>query len=352
LLNNKLTTPKPITLNRYLRDLIKQNIQYASIEVSSQGIDLHRIDHLTFQVAIFTNLTHEHLDYHKTIENYFQTKLKLFQILKEDHYAIVNLDASPYADQIIEATKAKLLTYGQSIHADFKISQIHTTLDESTFDLMTPIGLFRNIKLNLFGDYNVYNATASLAALYALGFPLEQVILRLNNLKPIDGRMHVLECGQPFKVIVDFAHTPNALNTLLRNINQFKNRDLTVVFGSAGERDVSKRPLMGEAVNRYASRLILTNEDPKSEDSLDIIYDILEGVNDPFKVSIIPNRKQAIIKALNEANTDDIVLITGKGNEKIQVFNGYIEDHNDIAIAESFLHKKYQPQYIYSIANM
>ncbi len=352
LANNRLTTPKPILLNRFLHQIVKEKLPYATLEVSSQGIDLHRIDYLKFKIAIFTNLSHEHLDHHKTLENYFLAKLKLFQMLDENSYAIVNSDALPYADRIINSTKAKVITYGKSATCDFQIANIITTLDETTFDLITKTKVFSKININLFGDYNVYNATSALATLHTLGFDLSEIIPKLIHLKEIDGRTHFINCGQPFDVIVDFAHTPNALESLLSNVKSVITNKIIVVFGAAGERDSTKRPLMGKVADNYASTIILTSEDPKSEATLDIISDISKGINDVFKTIIIPNRKKAIIKALELAEIDDVVIITGKGNEKYEMFNGYIVEHNDIAIAGEYLSKKYQPQYIYSIANL
>lgn len=349
---NSLTTPKPILLQQFLSQVRKKKTPYATLEVSSQGLDLHRVDYLKFKVAVFTNLTHEHLDYHKTIENYFLSKLKLFQMLNEDSYAVINLDSEPYASQIINETKASVITYGKHVDSDFRISHIKTSFTETTFDLILQDEIYKNIRLNLFGDYNVYNVTAALATCYALGFSLEEMIPKLQSLNEIDGRMHIVNCGQPFSVIIDFAHTPNALNSLLSNISQVKGKNLTVVFGSAGERDQSKRPLMGEVVDAYASNIILTSEDPKSEDTLNIISDIAKGIKDVFKVSIIPNRKKAILKALEMATDDEIVVITGKGNEKYEIFDGYTIEHNDIDIVENFFSNKYQQQYIYSITNM
>ncbi len=350
-LDNPLTTPKPIMINQFLQQAVSDNIPYATLEVSSQGIDVHRVDELQFKVAVFTNLTHEHLDYHKTIENYFLTKLKLFQALDSLSYAIVNLD-SEYAEDIIKNTAAKVLTYGKNIKSDFCIANIKTSLHHTTFDLITKDEVFKNIHLNLFGDYNVYNATAALASLSSLGYDLHEVIPKLKSLEEIDGRMHFINCGQPFQVIVDFAHTPNALNSLLTNLNKVKTNNITIVFGSAGERDKMKRPLMGEVADRLATSIILTSEDPKSEDTLDIISDIYKGINNAYKVSIIPNRKKAIIKALENAQVDDIIVITGKGNEKYEIFNGYVLEHNDIEIVEDYLQQKYQPQLVYSIANL
>ncbi len=351
-LKSEFTTPKPIILQRFLADTVKEKIPYASIEVSSQGLDMHRVSYLHFKLAVFTNLSHEHLDYHKTIENYFLSKLELFKMLDNKSIAVVNLDSEPYASRIINETKAQVITYGKNELAMFRIGEINTSFNETTFDLIANDEIYKNITLSLFGDYNVYNAVAALASCTALGFPLVDLIPKLASLQEIDGRMHIINCGQPFHVIVDFAHTPNALDCLLRNINPLKMNNLTVVFGSAGERDKSKRPLMGEVVETYASNIILTSEDPKSEETLDIIADINQGIKNVFKVSIIPNRKKAIIKALDTAGLDDIVVITGKGNEKFEVFNGYIVEHNDIDIVEDFLHKKYQEQYLYSIANL
>ena|SRR5690554_175122 len=349
--HNLLTTPKPIKLNKFLNSVVENKISYTTIEVSSQGIDLHRIDHLKFKIAIFTNLTHEHLDYHKTIENYFLAKLKLFQMLDKTSYAIINLD-SPYAKQIINNTNAQVITYGKSPDSDFCITNINTSLDVTTFDLITKNEIFKNIKLNLFGDYNVYNTVSALASINALGFDLNLFIPRLQNLLEIDGRMHFINYGQPFDVIVDFAHTPNALESLLSNIKSLITNKIILVFGAAGERDNTKRPLMGKIAEKYASVIILTSEDPKSEDTLDIISDIAKGINNVFKVIVIPNRKKAITKALNLASIDDVVIVTGKGNENYEIFNGYIVEHNDITIIEDYLSKKYQFQYTYSIANL
>ena len=273
-------------------------------------------------------------------------------MLDEDSYAIVNSDAKPYAEQIINSTKANVITYGKSASCDFQIANIITTLDETTFDLITKTKAFSKLSINLFGDYNVYNATSALATLHTLGFDLSEIIPKLIHLKEIDGRTHFINCGQPFDVIVDFAHTPNALESLLSNVKSVITNKIIVVFGAAGERDSTKRPLMGKVADNYASTIILTSEDPKSEATLDIISDISKGINDVFKTIIIPNRKKAIIKALELAEIDDVVIITGKGNEKYEMFNGYIVEHNDIAIAGEYLSKKYQPQYIYSIANL
>lgn len=348
---NSLTTPKPIMLNKFLHQAVENNIPYTTLEVSSQGIDLHRVDYLKFKVAVFTNLTHEHLDYHKTIENYFLTKLKLFQTLEPSSYAIVNLD-SPYAEQIINNTKAQIITYGKNKDSDFCITNINTTLDETSFTLITKKEIYQDIKLNLFGDYNVYNTVSALATLHALGFNINEFLPKLSKLQEIEGRMHFVNLGQAFNVIVDFAHTPNALNSLLSNISNLISNRIILVFGAAGERDSTKRPLMGEVADKYASVIILTSEDPKSENTLDIINDIAKGIKNIFKVIIIPNRKKAIIKALEMASNNDLVIITGKGNENYEIFNGYKVRHNDIEIVEDYLTKKYQFQYTYSIANL
>ncbi len=350
-ISTHLTTPKPIILNRFLTNINREFIKNVTIEVSSQGIDAHRVDYLNFKVAVFTNLSHEHLDYHKTIENYFLSKLKLFQMLNKESHAVINLDSEPYASRIIKSTKANLITYGTNINSMFKIANIKTSLVKTIFDLFTPEGVYKKISLNMFGDYNVFNATAAICSCYALGYKIDDLINTLDTLEEIDGRMHIIDYGQPFNVIVDFAHTPNALNCLLKNLSKLDSK-IIIVFGSAGERDKSKRSIMGEVVEKYASQIILTSEDPKSEDSLEIINDILKGIKNTFKVSIIPDRKNAIVRALEKAQNGETVIITGKGNEKIEVFNGYIVEHNDIDVSEDFLNQKYHSQCTYSIANL
>ncbi len=331
-----LTTPKSLSLNKYLSKLVEENIDYVSLEVSSQGLDTHRVDHLHFKAAIFTNLTHEHLDFHETIEKYFSAKAKLFQMLDKNAYAIINLD-SPFADDLIKLTKGKVITYGKNLNSDYWITNIRPDFPNTYFDLIVKDKAYTNISLSLFGDYNVYNAVASLACLDSLGFELTEIIPYLKNIKNIEGRMVNLELGQPFKVIVDFAHTPYALESLLKNLQTLKMNKLTLVFGCAGERDKTKRPLMGKIASIYADKIIITSEDPKSEDLLLIIRDIIMGVDDLFKVEIVPNRKQAIQKAIEEAEENDIILITGKGNEHYELFNGYKVEHNDIEEAQKAL---------------
>ncbi|NLG82050.1 MAG: UDP-N-acetylmuramoyl-L-alanyl-D-glutamate--2,6-diaminopimelate ligase [Bacilli bacterium] len=335
-LSTPLTTPKAITLNQYLASLVKENIDYASLEVSSQGLMTHRVDQLHFKVGIFTNLTHEHLDYHETIDNYFLAKAQLFKMLDKDAYAIINLD-SPYADRLIKLTKAKVITYGKSLNSDYWITNIRPEFPHTYFDLIIRDKAYTNISLSLFGDYNVYNAVASLACLDCLGFDLNEVIPHLRQIANIEGRMVNIDYGQPFKVIVDFAHTPYALESILKNLKTLKMNKLTLVFGCAGERDKSKRPIMGKIASTYADKIIITSEDPKSEDLLIIIRDIILGIDDIFKVAIIPNRKEAIRKAIEEAEENEIILITGKGNEHYEVFNGYKVEHNDIEEASNTL---------------
>lgn len=349
ILPTTLTTPKPITLHRYLRRCVNDGIGYVALEASSQGLAEKRLNDVEISRAIFTNLTHEHLDYHQTMEQYFHSKLTLFQKLKPQHFAIVNLDEREYAEQIIAHTKAQVITYGRDPEALFHISEIKTSLYQTTFSLKTPNQTYHNIHLNLFGDYNVYNVVACLAVLYSYGFDLTPAINHLCRLKPIEGRMKIVKDLPELKIIVDFAHTPNALNALLKNLREsFPNHKLTIVFGSAGERDRLKRPLMGAIVDQYCDKIFLTNEDPKGEEPLAIIHDLYRGIKNPFKTEIILSRKNAIHKALLQAEKDEIILITGKGNENVQVFKNYKLDHNDIQVtldllSHTFLGASLQP---------
>ncbi|ERJ13413.1 UDP-N-acetylmuramoyl-L-alanyl-D-glutamate--2,6-diaminopimelate ligase [Haloplasma contractile] len=337
----ELTTPKPIHLHKYLTDLIKEQVNYVSMEVSSQGLDYYRAEGIEFNIAVFTNISHEHLDHHKTFDNYLNSKMKLFKQLKEDDVAIINFDQEEIAMKIIQNCKAKVFTYGMNKKADFYISNVSSSMYQTKYDLHTPFGNFYDINLNLFGDFNALNSVAALITCYSLGFDFKKAISALNYINSIEGRMQILDERQPFNVIVDFAHTPNSLDKLLNNISPLKRNKMTVVFGSAGDRDKTKRPIMGQVTSKYADKIILTSEDPKTEEPLDIINSIYSGIDDIGKVEIIPDRKIAIEKALSEADLDDFVVITGKGNESSQQFNGYSVEHNDIHIATTFLKRRY-----------
>lgn len=342
--DTKLTTPKPIYLNRYLKRCVNDGVEYVALEASSQGLNEHRLDDIRINRAIFTNLTHEHLDYHKSMENYFQAKMMLFKHLPEDGYAIVNNDLGDLTKRIKEHTKAKTLTYGRKSDSDFYIYNIESSLYRTTFSLKTPKEDYKRLHINLFGDYNVYNVVGALAVVYSYGHDLELAIRQLSHLHQIDGRMKVIDDFKSFKVIVDFAHTPNALKALLSNIHQMPDiNDIIIVFGSAGERDKLKRPIMGQVASTYCDKIILTNEDPKSEEPIEIIRDIYKGIETPMKTRIILNRKEAIKKAISLAKENDVVLITGKGNENIQMFDHYHVSHNDIDVTLELLHQMPNP---------
>lgn len=328
------TTPKPIYLHKYLRRCVKDNIPFVSLEASSQGINEHRLDDVNVSRAVFTNLTHEHLDYHGSLEEYFNCKLQLFKRLPETGYAIVNMDQGEYSKKILANTKANIITYGKHPDAMFRFEKIKTSFEQTEFTLITPEKTYKHVKMNLFGDYNVYNVVAALSVIYSYGLDLDLAIAKLRQLEPIEGRMVMIDTYEGFKVIVDFAHTPNALKSLLSNIRIVNGKGrLILVFGSAGERDASKRPLMGRIADQYCDKIFITNEDPKKEDPIDIIEHIYSGIKDPFKTEIILDRKEAIKRAIQYAEMNDIVVITGKGNETVQQFKDYKIEHNDITVS-------------------
>ena len=338
-----LTTPKPIYLHKYLKRCVKDRIPFVSLEASSQGIHEHRLDDVSISRAVFTNLTHEHIDYHGTLDNYFNCKLEIFKRLPDTGYAIVCLDQEEYARRIMDATQAHVLTYGLHQQAMFRYEDVRTSFEKTTFTLVTPEKTYRNIQTNLFGDYNVSNITAALAVIYSYGLDLDLAIEKLRSLEPIEGRMVMIDTEDGLKVIVDFAHTPNALESLLSNIRSVSHHGrILLVFGSAGERDVTKRPLMGQIAEKWCDRIFITNEDPKSEDPIDIIEDIYEGIRNPLKTEMILDRKKAIRKAIREARPGDIVVITGKGNENIQQFRDYSVIHNDIVTSMETLRLRTQ----------
>lgn len=327
-----LTTPKSIQLNEILNDMYQENLTHAVMEVSSQGIDLGRIDGLTYDTAIFTNLSHEHLDHHKSMQEYLNVKTRLFKSLGKDKYAILNADDMA-CEYIEENISCNLLTYGINNKANIMAKSINITDELTTFDLVIENEIFKQVKTNLLGLFNVYNILASIACCVRFKIEINPILKELINIKYIDGRMFFIEKGQKYKVIVDFAHTPNALEQLLKYSNDITTGNTIIVFGSAGKKDKTKRPIMGKIASEYADKIILTSEDPRSEDVQNIINEITGGIVNKDKVKVIYDRKEAIEYAVASANSDDTILITGKGNEHTQEINGVKFKHNDIDIA-------------------
>lgn len=309
-----LTTPEVDDLHGILRDMVNANVKACALEVSSIGIEQERVNSIDFDVAIFTNLTHDHLDYHGNMENYFETKKSFFDRMKSSGMAITNVD-DPYGLAIVEDVKCRVLTYGINNKADYQATSFQIMKDKTLFTLKCFDREYK-IETNLVAMFNIYNLLACLAALDSQGFDVETLIPKLTNIKQIEGRMERIDLGQSFNVIVDFAHTPDGITKVCEYAAKItpKGKRIISVFGSAGKRDTKKRKIFGQIADKYCDMIILTEDDPRNESIYDIAMEIASGITNTNYV-IIEDRYYAIQQAIELAQENDTILILGKGDE-------------------------------------
>lgn len=310
----KLTTPDPISIHEALHEMQEHGVNTVALEVSSHGLELGRVQSVDFDIAIFTNLTYDHLDFHGTFEKYFNAKKKLFTNLKENGIAVLNCD-DPYYEQLLECTNARCVSYGIQNRADYQADNIKIGTTSSSFSLYHKEERYE-VHTNLVALYNIYNLLAAIAAMAESGLPLQDIIGYVSNLPQIEGRMERIDEGQPFNVIVDFAHTPDGLEKVFEFAKSITAEDRSVisVFGSAGKRDTKKRKIFGEVASRYCDNIILTEDDPRDESVREIANEIRSGIVNANSI-FIENRYDAIRQAIETANVGDTVLILGKGDE-------------------------------------
>ncbi len=326
------TTPDSISINHHLSEMIKSNIKICFMEVSSHGIDQKRIEGLFFKGVIFTNLTHDHIDYHKSFANYRDTKKKIFDSLSNKSFSLINSD-DRNSKYIIQNSKSSKYTYGIYNKSDYNSSILEIQLE----------GMLLNIDKNevwtkLIGDFNAYN----ILAIYSLGkiYELETIKLlkAISELENVQGRLQSFTTKNKITVIVDYAHTPDALENVLNTINKIRNvgQRLITVVGCGGDRDSKKRPLIGNLVSELSSYVIFTSDNPRSENPKEILDQILLGVTktNSKKTDVIVKREKAIERAYKYSNTGDIVLIAGKGHENYQELNGKKIPFDDFKIAK------------------
>lgn len=335
------TTPEAPTVHRLLADMVSRKADVAAMEVTSHALEQHRVAHCRFDVAIYTNLTHEHLDYHKDMESYFQAKARLFHMLRPGAVAVINLD-DPYGPRFVQEVPqgVHLLTYGFSPDAVVRAEELELTAQGARYRLVTPVGEAEVEAPFLFGRYNVSNGLAAIATGMALGYGMTPGILAMRTAKGAPGRFERVDMGQNFTVVVDYAHTPDGFEKLLSDVVKFKapGQRVTMVFGSAGHRDHSKRPDMGRIAGDYCDRLVLTEEDPRTENATEICREIASGVRrSQVDIQLIEDRVEAIDFALRTSEPGDIVLITGKGNETELEVQHPTEWHGDVPAAEASL---------------
>jgi UDP-N-acetylmuramoyl-L-alanyl-D-glutamate--2,6-diaminopimelate ligase len=331
------TTPEAIDLQRTFREMVDGGDRACVMEVSSHALTLHRADAIHFDVAMFTNLTQDHLDFHPTMEDYFQAKRLLFVAgdgRPGGAQAVINVD-DPYGARLAAELGDDVTTFALHAEATYRAHDLQTGFDGTRFSVQTPDGPLE-IRSPLRGEFNVSNALAALAAARALGVPAEICVAALANAGQVPGRFETVDEGQPFAVLVDYAHTPDSLENVLRAARALTTHRLRVVFGCGGDRDRGKRPQMGEIARRLADDVIVTSDNPRSEDPEAIIAEILAGSG--HDVVHDPDREAAIAHALREAQPGDVVVIAGKGHEQGQEFaDGHKIPFDDVAVARAIL---------------
>lgn len=319
----KNTTPESLTIQEHLRKMVDVNIGYCIMEVSSHSLDLKRVEYMDFQVGIFTNLTEDHLDYHITMENYYNSKLKLFNRTKK--YNIINGD-DPFGRRMLDDINISIpiITYGIEKNWDVYATDVNCYIKGVNFTLNTPKGSVP-INLNLLGRFNVYNALAAASCGIAYNVDLPSIKMGIESVVGIKGRFEIVPVDEDFSVIIDFAHTPDGLEKVLTTIDQFAEGRKVVIFGAGGNRDRTKRPIMGETVAKHADLCIVTSDNPRFEDPDEIIKDIIVGVEKAKgKYIAITDRKEAIEFALLNAKPKDIILLAGKGHETYTIIKDKI----------------------------
>ncbi len=333
------TTPESLELNELFALMVKENCTSVAMEVSSHAIDQSRIFGLDFDVAIFTNLTQDHLDYHRTMEKYFEAKKSLFTELKPTSYAVINHD-DRWGIMIHDSVRTKVISYGIASVADVQAKELKFTMGGTTLILNNGHGELP-FTSPLIGKFNVYNVLAAYSAGLALGIPREQIIQGIKSMKNVRGRFERITSPAGWTAIIDYAHTPDALENCLKTIHDIlptQNRGrIITVFGAGGDRDKTKRPLMGRIAGDYSDIVIVTSDNPRSEDPDRIIDDIIRGVTRHASVLKEPDRRTAIERAISCAQPNDIILVAGKGHEDYQILGQKKIHFSDREVVESLI---------------
>jgi len=344
-----LTTPESLDLHRYLRTMADAGCDSAFMETSSHSLAQQRVAGIHFDVAVFTNLTQDHLDFHRTMDEYREAKSILFRNLLPDATAIFNWD-DPASEYYARNTQAKILAFtlrnapDVAIRAAIRQMTIHGTV----FDLESPWGK-RAVKIKMAGAHNVQNALGAMTAAIGMGATFEKCIEALESFRGVPGRLESVELPQnkstalkqSFRVFVDYAHTEDALVSVLKALRELHPSRIITVFGCGGDRDRSKRPKMGRAVEEMADMGVVTSDNPRTEDAQAIIGDICAGIRKQNKFSVEPDRARAIALAISEARAGDVVLIAGKGHENYQIFGKEKRHFSDVEEATKALRQRF-----------
>ena len=336
------TTPEAPDLQRILRHMADRGMRAAVMEVSSHALALARVNGVDYDVGVFTNLTQDHLDFHKDFESYFRAKALLFERLgdgpkKGPRAAILNAD-DPYVERLKAVTPVPILTYGLNAGADIRAGQLQITSRGVQFLATFPSGVQQPVSFGMPGRFNVLNALAAMAVGHVYGLAPDTMAEALARYQGVPGRFERIDEGQPYSVIVDYAHTPDGLANALSTAREFAIGKIGVVFGAGGDRDRGKRPLMGEVAGKFSDWTVLTADNPRSEDPVDIIHEIeagIQAVGGRWQVEL--DRERAIKLALSQAQPGDVVLIVGKGHETYQIYRDGTIHFDDREVARQVL---------------
>jgi len=337
------TTPDALELNRLLRRALDAGDTACAMEVSSHALSTHRVEGVLFDVAVWTNLTQDHLDFHQTMEAYREAKLRLFRQLKPNGVAVLNRDdpSFPFFERVVrERSDVRLLTFGRSEEADLRAESVELTPRGTRFTLVHGTAHIP-ITLHIPGDFNVMNALAALGVGVGLGLTPEELRRGMEAMKRVPGRFESVDVGQPFAVVVDYAHTPDALERVLRAARASNPRRVLVVFGCGGDRDNTKRPIMGRIASELADVVVITSDNPRTEDPHRIIAQIEAGIPKGRPFTTIPSREEAIAAAVSMAEPGDMLVIAGKGHEDYQILGTTKVHFDDREVARKWLEARY-----------
>lgn len=314
------TTPESVDLFQMIYNMYQHNQRGCVLEASSHGLALHRLDGIKFEIAVFTNLSQDHLDFHADFEDYYQAKKLLFSHLKPEGSAIINSDDS-YGQRLLSEIQSKSLDFNTSGDAAVTATRWDSSLDGVTLLVQTPQGQI-NITSPLIGKFNIENILAAISAGIALDIDLQTIKRGIERVSRVPGRLELVPVNIDKTIIVDYSHTPDALEKALHVLTEMTKNKLWVIFGCGGDRDKKKRPLMGNIAAKIADHVIVTSDNPRSEDPDSIIDDIFNGISDIENVKVEPNRRKAIHQALENSTAGDTILVAGKGHENYQEING------------------------------
>ena len=333
IIKSERTTPESLDLQRLLRTMKAEDVSHTIMEVSSHALALERVSGIRYKIGMFTNLSLDHLDFHKTAQNYLEAKTKLFTMCD---IGIVNID-DPQAKAMTDIKGYKLYTFGIDHKADFRGEHIAISHKGVDFDLVTNEGRYK-VFMPIPGKFSVYNALGAIAAASLMGVAIEDIIKALGNIPGVPGRFQSIPTTRGFSVIVDYAHTPDGLENILKTVQEFVVSKIITVFGCGGDRDKTKRPIMSQVAGKYSDYTIITSDNPRSEDPDEIIKDIEAGIKNTGQAyEKIVDREKAIQKAIQMAKKGDVIVIAGKGHEDYQILKDRIIHFDDVEVATKYL---------------